>query len=104
MSTSEKYIGEATLKDSPKKPIGLVLKDGCVTGAKLANGCISESKLSSSLSGTISSAVTGLAQKVNKVSGKGLSTNDFTDSYKEKVDGLAEVEEASTEEIEAIVE
>lgn len=32
---------------------------------------------------------TALENKVDKVSGKGLSTNDFTDAYKEKIDGLA---------------
>lgn len=29
-----------------------------------------------------------LAKKVDKVSGKGLSTNDFTDEYREKLDGI----------------
>lgn len=29
-----------------------------------------------------------LANKVDKVSGKGLSTNDFTDTYKSKLDGI----------------
>lgn len=33
-----------------------------------------------------------LSGKVDKVSGKGLSTNDFTDAYKSKVDGAAKVE------------
>ena len=33
-----------------------------------------------------------LSGKVDKVSGKGLSTNDFTDDYKNKVDGAATVE------------
>lgn len=32
---------------------------------------------------------TALGNKVDKVSGKGLSTNDFTNAYKEKIDGLA---------------
>lgn len=30
-----------------------------------------------------------IANKVDKVSGKGLSTNDFTTAYKDKLDGLA---------------
>lgn len=33
-----------------------------------------------------------LSGKVDKVAGKGLSTNDFTDTYKSKVDGAAKVE------------
>lgn len=32
-----------------------------------------------------------LSGKVDKVSGKGLSTNDFTDAYKTKIDGAASV-------------
>ena len=32
-----------------------------------------------------------LDNKVDKVSGKGLSTNDFTDSYKNTIDGLSDV-------------
>ena len=35
------------------------------------------------------SAVSGLTDKVDKVSGKDLSTNDFTDAYKEKLDTIA---------------
>ena len=33
---------------------------------------------------------TKLAGKVDKVSGKGLSTNDFTNAYKNKLDGIEE--------------
>lgn len=33
-----------------------------------------------------------LSGKVDKVTGKGLSTNDFTDAYKAKIDGAAAVE------------
>ncbi len=39
-----------------------------------------------------------LAQsKVNKISGKGLSTNDFTNTYKSKVDSIPKVIKASSE-------
>lgn len=37
---------------------------------------------------TTGGAFTELAKKVDKVDGKGLSTNDFTDGYKEKLDGI----------------
>jgi len=37
---------------------------------------------------TADSASSGLSGKVDKVTGKGLSTNDFTDEYKNKVDSL----------------
>ena len=38
---------------------------------------------------TKSETDTLLADKVDKVTGKGLSTNDFTDAYKSAVDGAA---------------
>ena len=37
---------------------------------------------------TTGGAFTELAKKVDKVAGKDLSTNDFTDGYKEKLDGI----------------
>jgi len=33
-------------------------------------------------------AISGLTNKVDTVPGKGLSSNDFTDAYKTKLDGL----------------
>ena len=45
MSTTEKYISNAKLRDKPKKPIGLVLKDGSVTSTKIADKSISLDKL-----------------------------------------------------------
>lgn len=33
-------------------------------------------------------ARSALTDKVDKITGKGLSTNDFTDEYKEKVDSI----------------
>lgn len=38
---------------------------------------------------TTSAMNTALGKKVDKVSGKGLSTNDFTTAYKQKLDGIA---------------
>lgn len=45
MSTTEKYISNAKLRDKPKKSIGLVLKDGSVTSTKIADKSISLDKL-----------------------------------------------------------
>lgn len=43
----------------------------------------------------------GLGGKVDKVTGKGLSTNDFTDAYKTKIDGI---EFATTTEVQAVID
>lgn len=45
MSTSEKYISEVSMKDKPKIPIGLFLRDKSVTTRKLANEAVTEEKL-----------------------------------------------------------
>ena len=45
MSTSEKYISEALMKDKPKIPVGLFLRDKSVTTRKLANEAVTEEKL-----------------------------------------------------------
>ena len=42
----------------------------------------------SDVEGSISTLQTNLNNKVDKVQGKGLSTNDFTNAYKTKLDGL----------------
>ena len=45
MSTSEKYISEASMKDKPKIPIGLFLRDKSVTTRKLDDEAVTEEKL-----------------------------------------------------------
>lgn len=45
MSTLEKYISEASMKNKPKIPIGLFLRDKSVTTRKLANEAVTEEKL-----------------------------------------------------------
>jgi hypothetical protein len=45
MSTSEKYISEALMKDKPKIPIGLFLRDKSVTTRKLVDKAVTEEKL-----------------------------------------------------------
>lgn len=44
MST-EKYIGEAALKDKPGKKINLMIRDGAITTSKLADGSVTNDKL-----------------------------------------------------------
>lgn len=45
MSTLEKYISEAFMKDKPKIPIGLFLRDKSVTTRKLVDKAVTEEKL-----------------------------------------------------------
>lgn len=47
------------------------------------------------LSGTVDTINKAIDKKVDKVTGKGLSTNDFTDAYKTKLDGLSNYNDAS---------
>lgn len=51
--------------------------------ASITDGTITKAKLAAAL-------VTELEGKVDKVDGKGLSTNDYTDEEKAKLDGIAE--------------
>lgn len=51
--------------------------------ASITDGTITKAKLAAAL-------VTELEGKVDKVEGKGLSTNDYTDEEKAKLDGIAE--------------
>ena len=51
------------------------------------------------LSGAINEHESELADKVDKVTGKGLSTNDYTDVAKGKVDALKNVSELEYEEV-----
>ena len=45
MSTSEKYISEVSMKDKPKIPIGLFLRDKSVTTRKLVDKAVTKEKL-----------------------------------------------------------
>lgn len=45
MSTSEKYISEALVKDKAKIPISLRIKDGSVVTSKLADGAVTTPKI-----------------------------------------------------------
>lgn len=54
----------------------------------LANGAVTADKLGSDVSGTLSSLATGLENKVDKVEGKQLSTEDYTTAEKQKLAGL----------------
>lgn len=63
--------------------------DGIATNA---NKTTIDSALSSTSTNPVQNKAinTALGNKVDKVSGKGLSTNDFTSTYKTKLDGIAE--------------
>ena len=60
--------------------------------AASANKTTVDSALSSTSTNPVQNKAinTALGNKVDKVSGKGLSTNDFTNTYKTKLDGIAE--------------
>ena len=59
--------------------------------AEGANKTIVDSVLSTSSTNPVQNKIinTALGNKVDKVSGKGLSTNDFSTDYKNKLDGIA---------------
>lgn len=48
----------------------------------------STGEITATLSQTVKDQLAQIANKVDKVEGKGLSSNDFTNSYKSKLDGL----------------
>lgn len=60
---------------SPDHKVTATITDGTITAAKLAT--------------SIQTALNSVGNKVDKVTGKGLSTNDFTTEYKTKLNGVA---------------
>ena len=77
--------------DNVNKAIILTLQNGTtvsISVADLVSGLVSESQLQTILANYYTKTEINnlLANKVDKVAGKGLSTNDFTDEYKEQVD------------------
>lgn len=71
---------EVTIQASGKSE----LDDGDVTTAKIADGAVTAGKLAQALKNEIEK----IAGKVDKADGKGLSTNDYTDAAKAKVDAI----------------
>nr|DAJ75853.1 MAG TPA: hypothetical protein [Caudoviricetes sp.] len=95
----ETMVVNATYDNTTKKII-LTLQNGTTVEfsvADLVSGLVSESQLQTILANYYTKTEINnlLANKVDKVAGKGLSTNDFTDEYKEQVD-------TNTEDIEDI--
>ena len=83
--------------DSENKRVVLKLKDGSTIAfsvADLVSDLASQSSLDqtntnlNNLTIRVNNAETNITKKVDKVEGKGLSTNDFTTVYKTKLDGL----------------
>ena len=97
----ETMVVNATYDNTTKKII-LTLQNGTTVEfsvADLVSGLVSETQLQTILANYYTQTEINnlLANKVDKVAGKGLSTNDFTDEYKEQVD-------TNTEDIEDIQE
>jgi hypothetical protein len=81
----------------PTKVSDLTNDSGFITNATVAgkeNASNKVTSITSTSSDTqypsAKAVYTGLNEKVDKVSGKGLSTNDFTNTLKNKLDGVAE--------------
>lgn len=90
----EKILNKPTI---PSKTSDLTNDSGFITAAQVptVNDATSTVKgiikLTNDLGGTADlPTVPGLANKVDKVTGKGLSTNDFTNTLKTKLDGIAD--------------
>ena len=86
----ETMVVNATYDNTTKKII-LTLQNGTTVEfsiADLVSGLVSESQLQTILANYYTQTEINnlLANKVDKVTGKGLSTNDFTDAYKNNVD------------------
>lgn len=78
-------------------PTGTLAAKDAVSEAELEttlknklNSMVDENELSIAISAERASTNTELNKKVDKETGKGLSTNDFTDTYKEQLDGLSD--------------
>lgn len=97
----ETMVVSASYNNTTKEII-LTLQNGTTVRfsvADLVSGLVSETQLQTILANYYTQIEINnlLANKVDKVAGKGLSTNDFTDGYKEQVD-------TNTEDIEDIQE
>ena len=78
-----------------KVKISELTRVSSLTGAEIvpfakdgSNGAVTTAKLKEYAQPDLSAITTALGGKVDKVTGKGLSTNDYTDADKEKLDAL----------------
>ena len=53
MSTKEKYLSEAKMRETPSKKLSLQIADGAVTTGKIAKGAVTSDKLGNDVSGTL---------------------------------------------------
>ena len=98
VATSGSYNDLSNKPSIPDSTSDLTNDSGYLTSSDIS-GKQDKSNLVTAWSSTTSDAKypsekltkSGLDGKVDKVSGKGLSTNDFTDTYKNVIDGLADV-------------
>lgn len=98
VATSGNYNDLTNKPDIPDSTNDLTNDSGFLTSSDIS-GKQDKSNIVTSWSATTSDVKypsekltkSSLDNKVDKVSGKGLSTNDFTDSYKNTIDGLSDV-------------
>lgn len=98
VATSGNYNDLTNKPDIPDSTSDLTNDSGFLTSSDIS-GKQDKSNIVTSWSATTSDVKypsekltkSSLDNKVDKVSGKGLSTNDFTDSYKNTIDGLSDV-------------
>lgn len=98
VATSGSYTDLTNKPDIPDSTSDLTNDSGFLTSSDIS-GKQDKSNIVTSWSATTSDVKypsekltkSALDNKVDKVSGKGLSTNDFTDSYKNTIDGLSDV-------------
>ena len=101
-----KIIGNTTATTSPQSDCNQTdptkadyIKNKPVLGTLASKSTVEKSDLSTDVQESLNKADTELAKKVDKVDGKGLSTNDYTTEEKNKLENITEYTES---EIQAI--
>lgn len=92
-SSTGKDVALKLIIANSNKPVYINVKDlaSVYTGGTTADITVDVSdtgEITATLSQTVKDQLAQIANKVDKVEGKGLSTNDFTTAYKNKLDGL----------------
>lgn len=103
--TNDVQVTSATNVGTKIATVQIFPSTGGVSGVQIKNGVVVDSALSSSSENPVQNKVvkSALDEKVDKETGKGLSTNDFTNAYKTKLGAIhananhVEIEQVVTE-------